>query len=107
MPKTSTYAKSFVRSRSLLLEELARIDDEAHCIIRGLVELGVPKAGSTFLTAHVPDCIRSYAFQVLEEPDPSTICSEYDSGLLRRMQMEDAWGFKEPRGRVLLVFRGE
>ncbi|CAE7707131.1 unnamed protein product, partial [Symbiodinium pilosum] len=63
------------QSRSLLLEELARIDDEAHCIIRGLVELGVPK--------------------VLEEPDPSTICSEYDSGLLRRMQMEDAWGFKE------------
>jgi len=63
------------RTRSLLLGELAQVDDDAHDVIRSLVKLGIPS--------------------VLEEPDPATLCPQYDSGLLRRLRMEDAWGFKE------------
>mmetsp|Transcript_127360 Transcript_127360/g.302561 ORF Transcript_127360/g.302561 Transcript_127360/m.302561 type:complete len:154 (+) Transcript_127360:424-885(+) len=62
-------------NRSLLLGELAQVDDDAHDVIRSLVKLGIPS--------------------VLEEPDPGTLCPQYDSGLLRRLRMEDAWGFKE------------
>eukprot|EP00439_Symbiodinium_sp_Y106_P079131 s1811_g17.t2 len=62
-------------TRSLLLGELAQVDDDAHDVIRSLVKLGIPS--------------------VLEEPDPATLCPQYDSGLLRRLRMEDAWGFKE------------
>ena len=43
-------------------------------------------------------CSRHHRLQVLEEPDPATLCPQYDSGLLRRLRMEDAWGFKDRRG---------
>ncbi|CAE7329257.1 unnamed protein product [Symbiodinium sp. CCMP2456] len=62
-------------NRSLLLAELAQVDDDAHAVITSLVKLGIPS--------------------VLEEPDPGTLCPQYDSGLLRRLRMEDAWGLKE------------
>ncbi|CAE8610259.1 unnamed protein product, partial [Polarella glacialis] len=61
--------------RSLALQELLRIDDEAHRIVAALARKGIR-------------C-------VIEEADPSALCSEFNSGLARKMQRLEAWSQEE------------
>jgi len=70
-PRSSQRSLQFEVGCSAVLQQLEQVEEEAHRIVAFLVKKGIK-------------C-------VVEDPDPSALCGDFDSGLARRIRREEAW----------------
>lgn len=66
-------------TRNSIIQELKRVHDEAFGIMSYLASKGISS--------------------VMDDPDPATLCEDFDTGLVRRLALEEAWACNDETNR--------
>lgn len=66
-------------TRNSIIQELKRVHDEAFGIMSFLASKGISS--------------------VMDDPDPATLCEDFDTGLVRRLALEEAWACRDETNR--------